>query len=129
MHQNSVNSTNVDLLKVLESAGFNSVNMIKTAANTLLDPGELADLVGMDKHAFELLLNQAELLSIHGLGAKYIGLLKKVGVTSASELSRCNPFDLQDAIKAAAKDYQVGRMPNRATIEDWIEQAGELQNS
>lgn len=109
--------------KAIKSAGFHDISMIQQAAASLSDPSELAELLQIDSLALDSLLGQKDLGCINGLGDIYLDLLLSTGISTVEELSQCNPFELHDAIRATSKQHQVSRVPNRATIEDWIEQA------
>ena len=109
--------------KAIKSAGFNDISMIQQAAASLSDPSELAELLQIDSLALEKLLGQKDLGCINGLGNIYLDLLLATSVSNVDELSQCNPFELHDAIRATSREHQVSRVPNRATIEDCIDQA------
>lgn len=110
-------------VQAIKSAGFNDLSMVQQAAASLSDPSELAELLQIDSLALEKLLGQKDLSCINGLGDIYLDLLLSSGISTVDELSQCNPFELHDAIRVTSKQHQVSRVPNRATIEDWIEQA------
>lgn len=111
-------------LDALRKAGFDNPSQLMDAASVLEDHNELADLIGMDEQTFSrLATQQSSLLMLQGMGSVYVGLLAAVDIRTIEELSVCNPFVLHDQIKVASKHVTVGRVPNRATVEDWIEQA------
>ncbi|MEM7131841.1 MAG: DUF4332 domain-containing protein [Chloroflexota bacterium] len=110
----------------LKTAGLDDSGKLLDAAYVLEDQSELASLLGIDQTTFSELVNRAELSSIQGMGQIYSDLLVSVGITTLVALSNCEPYKLHATIKQSAKAQNVGRIPNRATVEDWIEQANEL---
>lgn len=114
-------------IEALKTAGFEDLWMLREAAEALEDPSELAELFDLDKSILNHPPARVELSDIQGLGKTYTDLLRVVGISTTDELRSCNPFDLHAAIKVAALEHFVGRVPNRATVEDWIEQAQALQ--
>lgn len=71
-------------------------------------------------------INHREMLSIYGLGQTYLGLLNRVGIFSVDQLRLCEAADLQDQIGTVVEVYNIGRVPSRANVEDWIEQANTI---
>lgn len=67
--------------------------------------------------------NYRELRSIYGLGETYIELLHKAGIFSVDQLRLHNAADLREQIAHVVETYNIGRIPSRANVEDWVEQA------
>lgn len=109
------------------AAGFDNVSMLRDVAATLKDPSELAELFELDTAVLKQLLQEVALTSIQGVGETYLNLLQSSGISTIYELSKADPFELHVAIKIAAHKFAVARVPNRATIEYWIEQAQALR--
>lgn len=116
-------SADPEVAEALKSAGIHDSSELLNSAKVLEDPSELAALVGIDDEVFSRLSCRAELLSIEGMGHVYADLLAAAGIHSKSQLGRCDPFELHAQIKQVSAHSSVGRIPNRATVEHWIEQA------
>ena len=71
-------------------------------------------------------INHREMLSIYGLGRTYLDLLNRVGVFSVDQLRLCEAAELQEQIGTAVETFKIGRVPSRANVEDWIEQASTI---
>ncbi len=123
MTVNSNSRNQARAMKAFASAGFTDVSMLRNLIDVLAEPSEFAELFGMSKSSLEELLYSEELSTIDGLGKKYVALLHRVGVTTITQLSTCDPFELHEQMGRASKMYSLGRVPNRITIEYWIEQA------
>lgn len=118
-----------DVIDALHKAGIDDIRHLPELANELVDIYEVADLLNLDHEIIQTLLSHAELLSLHGMGPIYTDLMLAAGVHSIGQLSTCDPFVLHDKIREVAQNKKVGRVPNRATVEDWIELAGKYLDS
>ena len=116
-------SSDPQTANLLRSAGIHDTNKLIDTVDVLEDPGELASLLDIDEQTFADLVSRAELLALQGMGQVYVDLLAAAGINTKQQLSMCDPFELHAKIKQVAQHSSVGRVPNRATVEDWIEQA------
>lgn len=109
--------------KTLLEAGFTNIVMLREAIHNLADPSEFAELFGVEEAVLMELMHAPDLSSIDQLGGQYVALLHNAGIDSVATLSRSDPFELLERIKKVAKQSSVRRLPNRATLEYWIDQA------
>lgn len=70
--------------------------------------------------------NHREMLSIYGLGQTYLELLNRVGIFSVDQLRLCDAADLRTQIGAVVDTFNIGRIPSRANVEDWIDQSNTI---
>lgn len=112
-----------DILVALKTAGFGSITKLLKAIDVIENGREIAEQLDIDVEAFLAFVGRAELTSLRGLGKAYVDLLIAAGIETKAQLRKCDPFELHEAIKQVALRTSLGRVPNRATIEEWIEQA------
>lgn len=126
MNIRQLRSIDPDLFNRLNSIGLMDFTILFDATLTADMLGEVAEKAGIDEEELINLAGRAQMMAIDGLGLVYSELLNVVGIRSVNQLSRCDPFELHARIKETAVNAKVGRVPNRATVEHWIEQAESL---
>ena len=72
-------------------------------------------------------VNRVDLFRIKGVGEEYSDLLEVAGVDTVPELAQRNPENLyQKLVTANEEKKRVRKLPTRAQVGDWVEQAKNL---
>ena len=67
-------------------------------------------------------------MRIKGMGKGYVGLLRRVGVSTVRELKYRNPANLAKAMAEANKEQKLVRfLPSEKLVVRWVEHAKKLQ--
>lgn len=115
-----------ELAQALRAIGLNNSDKLLAAAAQPQGRAQLADRLGLDERAVLELANRADLARIKGIGRIYSDLLEAAGVDTVVELAQRNPDNLFDKLIEVAARHHVRRLPRRAQVHDWIEQAKQL---
>lgn len=69
-------------------------------------------------------VRRADLMRVKGVSDDYARLLARAGVHDIADLSTRNPAELsEEVVIASAVERDVQRLPSRAKLGEWIEQA------
>lgn len=117
------------LAEALSKAGLDSSERLLAKAATPEARRELALQLGVSEIDLLNLVNRADLARIEGIGKIYSDLLEFAGVENVDDLRTYNHRNLHSRIKEVAVKHHVRRTPNPATVEDWIEQARDLEKT
>lgn len=110
---------------LVENGLDNSNKLLRIAA----DPGgrqKVATQLGISEAEVLRMVNRADIARIDGIGQIYSDLLEHAGVDTIAELRTHEARSLHGRLKEVAQQNDVRRVPNPATVEDWIEQAQAL---
>ncbi|HEY9078245.1 MAG TPA: DUF4332 domain-containing protein [Anaerolineaceae bacterium] len=111
----------------LEAAGIPTIEALLEKGSTPKARKELAAKTGIDEKLILTWVNHADLFRIKGIGSEYADLLEFAGVDTVPELANRNAENLLDKITAINTEKKlVRRLPSKADIESWIEQAKNL---
>ena len=121
-----LHNVNKSVADTLINAGFDSSEQLLSAAATPEERRELSQATGIAESDLLEMINRAEMARIDGIGKIYADLLAAAGVNTVLELSTQNYRVLHGRIKEVAAQHHVRRVPNPATIEDWVAYAKEL---
>ena len=89
---------------------------------------ELAKKTKISPKLIDKWQEQADLMSLKGVGPEYAEALNKVGIDSVKEFARRNAQSTLDKIKAFDKrrPHVIRKLPTLAQIKTWIKQAEDL---
>ncbi len=107
----------------LSKEGIESLESLLKKGST---PEGRAELAKQTRIAPNRLLNwvhRADLMRIRGIDDDYARVLARAGVTSIVDLSTRNPEVLAEEVKVAATIESVKRVPRRASLRKWIDEA------
>ena len=111
----------------LEAAGVKSIEALLETCATKKGRSELAETTGISEKLILKWANHADLARIKGIGGEYAELLEAAGVDTVPELATRkseNLFKKMQEINEAKS--LVRKLPTKAQVEDWINQAGAL---
>ena len=103
--------------------------------DTLLEKGcsqsgrkAIAEATGISEKNVLKWVNMADLFRINGVGSEFAELLECAGVDTVKELRTRNAANLaQKCAEVNEEKKLTRRVPNEATVSDWIEQAKQLE--
>ncbi len=90
----------------------------------------LAEKSGISAKLILSWLNRADLARVKGIGEEYADLLEVAGVDTVPELAQRNAANLHvKMVEANDKRKMVRQMPSDKQVEDWVEQAKNLDRA
>jgi predicted flap endonuclease-1-like 5' DNA nuclease len=108
----------------LKGIGINTTDDLLAQGANPKDRQALEEKTGISGKLLLEWINHADLFRIRGVGEEYSDLLEEAGVDTIPELAQRNAANLYDSIVATnAEKHLVRRLPSRAQVADWIEQA------
>ncbi len=112
--------------KILEKAGC--ANVEDLIPLKWREVKEFAEKTGISLKLLEKWQDQAELMTIKGVGPEYSEVLNRVGIDSTRELAYRNPKNTLDKIVAFDKEQPdvIRKIPKVEEIEGWINQAEKM---
>ena len=97
------------------------------AAGTANERAALAAALGIEAARLLKLTNFADLARVKGIGSVYADLLEYAGVDTVVELRTRNPENLYNKLTQVGAEHGVKRLPRLEEVQDWIEQAKQLE--
>jgi predicted flap endonuclease-1-like 5' DNA nuclease len=111
----------------LAAAGIQTTEALLKAGATPAGREEIAEKTSVSKHLILEWVNHADLFRIRGIGEEYADLLEAAGVDTVPELAQRNAENLhQKLVEVNQQKKLVRRLPPRATVSEWVEQAKQL---
>jgi len=110
----------------LHKAGVRGLGTLLVKASTREGRKELAAETRIANSRLVNWVHRADLMRIRGIDDDYARVLARAGVTSIVDLSTRNPAALAGLVEVAASVEGVERVPRRASISKWIEEARHL---
>jgi len=108
----------------LQQAGVRGTDTLLKRGSTPDGRKEIAKATRISLSRVTDWVHRADLMRVKGIDDDYARLLARSGVHSIVDLSTRNPMELADEIEiAAAMERLVKRIPGRAKLGEWIEQA------
>jgi predicted flap endonuclease-1-like 5' DNA nuclease len=87
----------------------------------------LGVLTGLEEGTIESLVQEADLMRIHGVGPVFAHLLRLAGVRSVQDLTTWNGTELVDAMfEANLAEGGTASLPTERQAANWIVEASEL---
>jgi predicted flap endonuclease-1-like 5' DNA nuclease len=110
----------------LGRAGLDNVEDLKKL--TWEQINEVAKKTKISPKLIDKWQEQADLMSLKGIGSEFAEVLNKIGIDSVKELSRRNSAKVLEKIKAfdIRRPNVIRKLPTNAQIDSWIKQAKEL---
>ncbi|PKN56071.1 MAG: hypothetical protein CVU56_17985 [Deltaproteobacteria bacterium HGW-Deltaproteobacteria-14] len=103
-----------------------TLDLLRRAAR-VSDRESLARDSGLPLARLTTLACQADLLRIKGLGPSMVRLLQTAGIRHTRDLGATEPDGLLERLRAANSIHNIAPvLPQRAILEDWIDQAKRL---
>jgi len=113
---------------ILANAGIKTTRSLLAKARTRKQRSDLSKITGISEKLILEWANLADLMRIEGIGEEWSDLLEEAGVDTVKELKKRSADRLYDAmVKINAKKKLVRRVPPRAYVRGWIEQANKLK--
>jgi predicted flap endonuclease-1-like 5' DNA nuclease len=116
--------------EVLKAAGIITTEGLLDKAATAKSRKELATATKLDEKKLRQFVDAADLLRVRGIGPKMVRLLGHVKVTTIADLKKQNGAKLATAIEKAKPTLEADlkeKLPDKATLTDWIGQAKKLK--
>lgn len=125
-------------LKKIEGVGEKFADKLRmygiTTIESLLEKGanpkgrqEIAEKTGISEKLVLEWVNLGDLFRVRGIGEEYSDLLEEAGVDTVVELSKRNTDNLYEKLlEVNTAKKLVRRLPSKALVEGWIEQAKKL---
>ena len=111
----------------LAEAGVHTPQELLQRGATPKGRQDLANVTGISGHLILKWINNVDLYRIKGLGSEYADLLKMAGVDTVPELAQRNPENLYNRLIETNQEKKlVRRVPSKAQVEDWVNQANQL---
>ena len=111
----------------LRTAGIRSIAALLSAGATPEGRKRLAEKTGIGDEYILDWVNRADLMRIRGVGEEYSDLLERAGVDTVVELAQRSPDNLYEKlVEVNGRERLVRRLPTRAQVADWVEQAKNL---
>lgn len=123
---NELHGISPQLAVDLVEAGLDNSNKLLRIAADPNGRQKVAKRLGISEVEVLRMVNRADIARIDGIGQIYSDMLEYAGVATIAELRTHEARSLHGKLKEVAKQYEVRRVPNPATVEDWIEQAQAL---
>lgn len=112
----------------LREQGIGSVEQLLEACHTKSKRSKLAEASGISEKLILKFANHADLFRIKGIGGEYAELLEASGVDTVPELARRKGENLHQKMLEVNEDKKlVRRPPAEGQVEEWIQQAGQLE--
>lgn len=114
--------------RMLRNAGIRTVDDLLRAGATRSKRQRLATEFGVSHTTINKWVYRADLLRIRGIGSQYSELLETAGVKTVTNLSKRDPLDLWQKLKAVNREKRlVRRIPPVKKIETWVYKAKNLK--
>jgi len=114
--------------RMLRNAGIRTATDLLRAGATRLKRQRLANEFGVSYTTINKWVYRADLLRIRGIGSQYSELLETAGVKTVTNLSKRDPLDLWQKLKAVNREKRlVRRIPPVKKIETWVYKAKNLK--
>jgi predicted flap endonuclease-1-like 5' DNA nuclease len=111
----------------LKAAGLRTTDDLLEAGATPKGRKEIEEKTGITHSLILEWVNHVDLWRIKGVAEEYSDLLEEAGVDSCPELAQRRADNLYEKMVAVNQEKQlVRRLPTRAQIANWIEQAKAL---
>ena len=108
----------------LKEAGVRGTAKLLTWGSTPDGRREIAQAAKIPIQRIANWVQRSDLMRVKGVNDDYARLLARAGIEDIADLSTRNPAELADEVEiAAAVERDVKRLPSRAMIAEWIEQA------
>jgi len=115
--------------RMLRNAGIRTVDDLLRAGATRPKRQRLANEFGVSYITINKWVHRADLLRIKGIGSQYSELLETAGIKTVTSLSKRDPRDLWQKLKAVNREKRlVRRIPPVKKIETWIYKAKNLES-
>ena len=115
-------------IKALKALGLGTTDRLLEAARTPRGRRVLAEKTRIDPKRLLDGANACDHMRIKGMGKGYVGLLRRVGVSTVRELKYRNPANLAKAMAEANKEQKLVRfLPSEKLVVRWVEHAKKLQ--
>ena len=113
---------------ILKGAGIESTDQLLAQGSQPQGRRELAERLNINEKLILQWVNMSDLLRIKGVGGQYAELLEASGVDTVKELRNRNASNLAETMREVnAKKRLVRQVPNLERVENWIEQAKQLE--
>jgi len=111
----------------LQSAGVTTTEALLKQGATPQGRKEIADKTDISDSLILEWVNHVDLFRIQGVQEEYADLLEESGVDTVPELAQRNAENLYQRLEEVNKEKKlVRRLPARADVANWIEQARQL---
>jgi predicted flap endonuclease-1-like 5' DNA nuclease len=111
----------------LEAAGIKSIESLLEKGGDSKGRAALAEATGASEKLILKWVNHADICRLKGVGPQTAELLEAAGVDSVPELAQRNATNLATKLdEVNAVKNLVNRVPNEATIAEWIIEAKTL---
>jgi len=108
----------------LKEAGVRGTAKLLTWGSTPDGRREIAKAAKVPIQRIANWVQRSDLMRVKGVNDDYARLLARAGVEDIADLSTRNPAELADEVEiAAAVERDVRRLPSKAMLAEWIEQA------
>lgn len=108
----------------LRAAGVRGTDTLLTRGSTPDGRKEIAKQTRISLNRVTDWVHRSDLMRVKGIDDDYARLLARSGVHSVVDLSTRNPMELREEIEiAAAVERLTKRLPSKAVLGGWIEQA------
>ena len=123
----SVDVVEEALVTKLEHAGIRTTEDLWNKTKTTRAVAQLARKVGVSKAKVKDWHDFCDLLRIKGVGPKVVRVLQLTGVQRIADMAAQDPAKLTAQLKTTNTQYQIlGKLPDEASMRDWIEQARQM---
>jgi len=121
---NSLKGITDKQIERLKEAGVRGTARLLTWGSTPDGRREIAKAAKVPIQRIANWVQRADLMRVKGVSDDYARLLARAGVEDIADLSTRNPAELADEVEiASAVERDVRRLPSKAMIAGWIEQA------
>ena len=111
----------------LRGAGIGTTDALLNQGATPRGRKEMADKTGISHSLMLEWVNHVDLFRVRGVQEEYADLLEEGGVDTVPELAQRNAEKLYQRLVEVNKEKRlVRRLPARAEVANWIEQARQL---
>jgi len=110
----------------LGKAGY--INVEDLSKLTVDQINEVAKKTRISPKLIDKWQEQADLITLKGIGAEFAEVLNRIGIDSVKELSRRNSTNVLEKITAfdKKKPNVIRKLPTKAQIDSWIKEAKDL---
>jgi hypothetical protein len=122
-----IDGLDAEEIKALKALGLRTTDRLLEAAKTPKGRRAISEKTQIDPKRLLDCANACDHMRIKGMGKGYVGLLRKVGVSTVRELKYRNPANLAKAMADANKEQKVVRfLPSEKLVVRWVEHAKKL---
>jgi predicted flap endonuclease-1-like 5' DNA nuclease len=112
----------------LRAAGIKVVENLLEVGSTRVGRRDLAQRVSAAPTTIRKWVRRADFFRVKGVGTQYSSLLESAGVHTVRDLSRRNPGNLYETLRATNREkHLVKRTPPYKMVKDWIQSAKDLK--